>query len=150
MQWMIDAVPWDGFHLDIDYRHAASRNDGLRTLSMDMSRVQRTCNSSGVSHGIIVWGCDESSTDTWARSARDLLAAIQDTVHRGEMIWPHRLIVQSWSANGTGAESHAANTSSRRSANIVGTAQGRTRRALITRNSQAASSSARRVYEPPS
>jgi hypothetical protein len=101
MQWMIEAVPWDGFHLDIDYRHAASRNNGLRTLSMDMSRVQRTCNSSGVSHGIIVWGCDESSTDTWARSARDLLAAIQDTVHRGEMIWPHRLIVQSWSANGT-------------------------------------------------
>jgi hypothetical protein len=68
---------------------------------MDMSRVQRTCNSSGVSHGIIVWGCDESSTDTWARSARDLLAAIQETVHRGEMTWPHRLIVQSWSANGT-------------------------------------------------
>ena len=98
---IVDAFSPAFFHLDIDYRHAASRSNGLDALSLDMSRVQRTCNSSGISHGIIVWGCDESSTDTWARSARDLLAAIQDTVHRGEMTWPHRMIVQSWSANGT-------------------------------------------------
>lgn len=101
MRWMIESVPWDGFHLDIDYRHATARPDGLRLLRQDISRLQRTCNDGGVSHGIIIWGCDETSDAAWASSARALLAAIQETVYRGEMMWPHRLIVQSWSANGT-------------------------------------------------
>lgn len=101
MKWMLEALPWDGFHLDVDYRHATSRRDGLRLLLMDMARLQRTCNDNGVSHGLIVWGYDETSDATWAGSARTLLAAIQQAVHRAEMTWPHRLIVQSWSANGT-------------------------------------------------
>jgi hypothetical protein len=101
MQWLITSVPWDGFHVDVDYRHSASRRDGLRTMRRDIGRLQRTCNDIGLSHGIIVWGCDETSNAAWASSARALLAAIQDAVYHGDMMWPHRLIVQSWSANGT-------------------------------------------------
>jgi hypothetical protein len=85
------------FHLDIDYR-AARQQGPLMTLQGDLVRLADCCRASGVAFGIIIWGYDEDTAETFIRSARTLLAAVQQAVIRGDLSWPDRLIVQSWSA----------------------------------------------------
>ena len=85
------------FHLDIDYR-AARQPGSLRTLQADLVRVADCCRVSGVPFGVIIWGYEEDTAETFVRSARTLLAAVQQAVIRGDVGWPDRLIVQSWSA----------------------------------------------------
>jgi len=85
------------FHLDIDYR-AARQAGPLAAMQADVARVAGCCRTSGVPFGIIIWGYEEDTAETFVRSAQRLLAAIQHAVLRGELAWPDRLIVQSWSA----------------------------------------------------
>jgi hypothetical protein len=85
------------FHLDIDYR-AARQLGSLKSLQADLVRVDECCRRSQVPFGIIIWGYEEDTADTFMRSARTLLAAVQQAVMRGDLPWPDRLIVQSWSA----------------------------------------------------
>lgn len=85
------------FHLDIDYR-AARQAGSLKALQADIGRVAVCCRDAGIPFGIIIWGYDEETAETFMRSARTLLAAIQKAVIRGDLTWPDRLIVQSWSA----------------------------------------------------
>jgi hypothetical protein len=85
------------FHLDIDYRAARLRGS-LRMLQADLVRVAECCRRAQVPFGIIIWGYEEHTAETFVRSARTLLAAIQQAVARGDLSWPDRLIVQSWSA----------------------------------------------------
>lgn len=85
------------FHLDIDYR-AARQRGSLHTLQADLVRIADCCRISRVPFGVIVWGYEEDTAETFIRSARTLLAAIQQAVIRGDLAWPDRLIVQSWSA----------------------------------------------------
>jgi hypothetical protein len=85
------------FHLDIDYRAARQRGP-VASLRADLARIADCCRASSVPFGVIVWGYDEETAETFMRSARTLLAAVQQGVMRGELMWPDRLIVQSWSA----------------------------------------------------
>ncbi|HZL93097.1 MAG TPA: hypothetical protein VFB99_05610, partial [Vicinamibacterales bacterium] len=85
------------FHLDIDYR-AARQRMSVEILQADLARIAACCRMSKVSFGVIIWGFDEHTAETFMRSARTLLAAIQQAVIRGDLSWPDRLIVQSWSA----------------------------------------------------
>lgn len=85
------------FHLDIDYR-AARQSATLMTLQADVARMAAACREAGASFGIIIWGYEEDTAETFVRSARRLLAALQQAVIRGDLTWPDRLIVQSWSA----------------------------------------------------
>ena len=85
------------FHLDIDYR-AATQAAPLATLQADLAHIANCCRTTGVPFGVIIWGYDEDTAETFMRSARTLLAAIQQAVIRGDLVWPDRLIVQSWSA----------------------------------------------------
>jgi hypothetical protein len=85
------------FHIDIDYL-AVKRAGGLRRLHTDLARVADCCRASKVRFGVIIWGYEEDTAETFVRSAEALLAAIQQAVIRGDLSWPDRLIVQSWSA----------------------------------------------------
>jgi hypothetical protein len=85
------------FHLDIDFR-AARQAATLAMIQREVARVADCCRTAGVPFGIIIWGYDEDTAETFMRSAQTLLAAIQHAVLRGELAWPDRLIVQSWSA----------------------------------------------------
>jgi hypothetical protein len=86
------------FHLDIDYR-AAMQRGSLAALQADVGRIANCCRASGIPFGIVIWGYEEDTAETFMRSARTLLAAIQQAVIRGDLYWPDRLIVQSWSAS---------------------------------------------------
>jgi hypothetical protein len=85
------------FHLDIDYR-AARQRASVKVLQADLARIAECCRTSQVRFGVIIWGFDEHTAETFMKSARTLLAAIQQAVIRGDLTWPDRLIVQSWSA----------------------------------------------------
>lgn len=85
------------FHLDIDYR-AARQRGSVKTLQADLVRLANCCRVASVPFGVIIWGFDERTAETFMKSARTLLAAIQQAVIRGDLSWPDRLIVQSWSA----------------------------------------------------
>jgi hypothetical protein len=85
------------FHLDIDYR-GARRGGSLGTLQVDLARLADCCQTARVPFGIIIWGYEEDTAETFMRSALTLLAAVQQAVIRGDLTWPDRLIVQSWSA----------------------------------------------------
>jgi hypothetical protein len=85
------------FHLDIDYL-ASKRAAPLETLQADVGRVAKCCRATNARFGIIIWGYEEDTAETFVRSAQTLLAAIQHAVIRGGLSWPDRLIVQSWSA----------------------------------------------------
>lgn len=85
------------FHLDIDYR-AARQRGSIRMLQDDLVRIAECCRLSRIPFGVIVWGYEEHTAQTFVRSARTLLAMIQQVVARGDLSWPDRLIVQSWSA----------------------------------------------------
>jgi len=85
------------FHLDIDYR-AARQAGSLEALQADIGRVAGCCRTAGIPFGIIIWGVVEETAEAFVRSARTMLAAIQQGVIRGDLTWPDRLIVQSWSA----------------------------------------------------
>ena len=85
------------FHLDIDYR-AARQTGSIATLQTDLARMADCCRTAGIPFGIIIWGEEDDTAETFMRSARRLLAVIQDAVIRGDLVWPDRLIVQSWSA----------------------------------------------------
>jgi len=85
------------FNLDIDYR-AARQAGSLETIQTDIARLADCCRMAGVPFGIIIWGYEEDTAETFLRSARTLLAVIQQAVIRGDLTWPDRLIVQSWSA----------------------------------------------------
>jgi len=84
-------------HLDIDYR-AAKQSKALEAIQADIVRVADCCRTANVPFGIIIWGYEEDTAETFVRSARTLLAVVQQAVIRGELSWPDRLIVQSWSA----------------------------------------------------
>ena len=85
------------FHIDIDYL-SVKRSGARDRLRTDLARVAACCRASGVRFGIIIWGYEEDTAETFVRSAHTLLAAIQQEVIRGRLSWPDRLIVQSWSA----------------------------------------------------
>ncbi len=85
------------FHLDIDYR-ASRQRQPLKMLHADIARIADCCRRSRVPFGVIIWGYEEHTAETFVRSARALLSAIQRGVDRGDLAWPDRLIVQSWSA----------------------------------------------------
>lgn len=85
------------FHIDIDYL-AARRAGTLEMLQADLARVADCCRASTIGFGVIIWGYEEDTAETFVRSAQTLLAAIQQAVMRGDLSWPDRLIVQSWSA----------------------------------------------------
>jgi len=85
------------FHIDIDYL-SVKRAGTLEMLRTDLARVAECCRASNVRFGIIIWGYEEDTAETFVRSAHTLLAAIQQAVIRGRLSWPDRLIVQSWSA----------------------------------------------------
>jgi hypothetical protein len=85
------------FHLDIDYR-AAKHARSLTAIQSDVVRLADCCRRAGVPFGIIIWGYDEDTAATFVQSARTLLAVVQQAVTRGDLAWPDRLIVQSWSA----------------------------------------------------
>lgn len=85
------------FHLDIDYR-AARQIGPVRVLQADLVRIADCCRTAGVPFGVIIWGYEDDTAETFMRSARQLLAAVQQAVIRGDLTWPDRLIVQSWSA----------------------------------------------------
>jgi hypothetical protein len=85
------------FHLDVDYR-AARQARSVEMIQHDLVRLADCCRTAGVPFGIIIWGFEEDTAETFIRSARVLLAAIQQAVIRGDLAWPDRLIVQSWSA----------------------------------------------------
>jgi hypothetical protein len=85
------------FHLDIDYR-ASRQRMSVEILQADLARIAACCRMSKVPFGVIIWGFDEHTAEAFMRSARTLLAAIQQAVIRGDLAWPDRLIVQSWSA----------------------------------------------------
>lgn len=85
------------FHLDIDYR-AARQRGSVKMLQADLVRLADCCRMSKIPFGVIIWGYEEQTAETFIRSARTLLAAIQQAVIRGDLSWPDRLIVQSWSA----------------------------------------------------
>ena len=85
------------FHVDIDYL-ASKRAAPLETLQAAVGRVAACCRARNVRFGIIIWGYEEDTAETFVRSAETLLAAIQHAVIRGDLSWPDRLIVQSWSA----------------------------------------------------
>jgi hypothetical protein len=84
-------------HLDIDYG-AVKQVGSLETLQADLARLADCCRTAGVGFGIIIWGYEEDTAETFMRSALTLLAAVQQAVIRGDLAWPDRLIVQSWSA----------------------------------------------------
>jgi hypothetical protein len=85
------------FHLDIDYR-AATQRGPVKRLQADVSRLADCCRVAEVPFGVIIWGYEEHTAETFMSSARTLLAALQQAVIRGDLSWPDRLIVQSWSA----------------------------------------------------
>jgi hypothetical protein len=84
-------------HLDIDYR-AARQRGSVKMLQADLVRLADCCRMLKVPFGVIIWGYEEHTAETFMRSARTLLAVVQQAVHRGDLSWPDRLIVQSWSA----------------------------------------------------
>jgi hypothetical protein len=94
---IVEAFAPSFFHLDIDYR-AARQTASLPTVQSDVNRLADCCRAAGIPFGIIIWGYEEDTAETFLRSARTLLAAIQQGVIRGDLAWPDRLIVQSWSA----------------------------------------------------
>jgi hypothetical protein len=94
---MIESLAPAFFHIDIDYL-AAKRAAPLDMLQADVARVADCCRASNVRFGIIIWGYEEGTAETFVRSAETLLAAVQEAVIRGRLSWPDRLIVQSWSA----------------------------------------------------
>jgi len=94
---IIEAFTPAFFHLDIDYR-AAKQMASTRTLQADLVRMADCCRARGIPFGIIIWGYEEDTAETFIRSARTLLAVVQQAVIRGDLTWPDRLIVQSWSA----------------------------------------------------
>lgn len=94
---IVEAVMPAFFHLDIDYR-AARQRGSVRILQADLARLAECCRRCKVPFGVIIWGYEEHTAETFMRSARTLLAAIQQAVIRGDLSWPDRLIVQSWSA----------------------------------------------------
>lgn len=85
------------FHLDIDYR-AAKQRASRATLQADLARMADGCRAAGIPFGVIIWGFEDDTAETFVRSAHQLLAALQQAVIRGNLTWPDRLIVQSWSA----------------------------------------------------
>jgi hypothetical protein len=85
------------FHIDIDYR-AARQRGSVEMLQVDLARVAACCRMLQVPLGVIIWGFEEDTAETFMRSARTLLAALQQGVIRGGLSWPDHLIVQSWSA----------------------------------------------------
>jgi len=94
---IVEALAPAFFHLDIDYR-AARQRMSVEMLQADLARIAACCRTSKVPFGVIIWGFDEDTAETFVRSARTLLATIQQAVVRGDLAWPDRLIVQSWSA----------------------------------------------------
>jgi hypothetical protein len=84
-------------HLDIDYR-AARQRGSVTMLQADLARLADCCWKSKIPFGVIIWGYEEDTAETFMRSARTLLAVVQQAVIRGDLSWPDRLIVQSWSA----------------------------------------------------
>jgi hypothetical protein len=84
-------------HLDIDYR-AARQRGSVTMLQADLVRLADCCRMLKVPFGVIIWGYEEHTAETFMRSARTLLAVVQQAVIDGDLSWPDRLIVQSWSA----------------------------------------------------
>jgi hypothetical protein len=84
-------------HLDIDYRFARQTAPPAR-VQADLTQLAECCRSARVPFGVIIWGYEEDTAETFIRSALRLLAVIQQAVLRGDITWPDRLIVQSWSA----------------------------------------------------
>jgi hypothetical protein len=85
------------FHLDIDYRAVRQRHS-REMFQTDLTRIADCCRAAQVPFGVIIWGYDEDTAETFIRSARTLLTAVRGAVVRGDRSWPDRLIVQSWSA----------------------------------------------------
>jgi hypothetical protein len=94
---IVDSFSPAFFHLDIDYR-AARQQGSVKTLQADLARLADCCRMSKIPFGVIIWGYEEDTAETFMRSARTLLAVVQQAVIRGDLSWPDRLIVQSWSA----------------------------------------------------
>jgi hypothetical protein len=94
---IVEAFSPTFLHLDIDYR-AARQRGSVRMLRADLARLADCCRMLKIPFGVIIWGFDEHTAETFMKSARTLLAAIQQAVIRGDLSWPDRLIVQSWSA----------------------------------------------------
>jgi len=84
------------YEVDVDYRAARQRGT-IRQLQDALGVMQRRCGVLGVQFSVIVWGCDEKTDESFVRSARTLLAVVQDAVFAGRLRWPDRLVVQSWS-----------------------------------------------------